>query len=103
MQDSLREEKMRPLEIAAQEIDDQIAAKWEGLDVLYGEQSGLKDQISALEITVRDLDRQAEFGVLNVISGALTAAEEIEKSGGSSAAFESLLPDIGLPQIGSEN
>ena len=101
MQDSLREEKMLPLEIKAQEIDDQIAVKWEALDLLYADQSGLKDQISALEITVRDLDRQAEFGVLNVISGALTAAEEMEKSGGSSAAFESLLPDIGLPQIGS--
>ena len=103
MQDSLREERMLPLEIEAQEIDDQIAVKWEALDVLYAGQSGLKDQISELEITVRDLDRQAEFGVLNVISGALTAAEEMEKSGGSSAAFESLLPDIGLPQIGSEN
>ena len=103
MQDSLREEKMRPLEIEAQKIDDQIAVKWEALDVLYDGQSGLKDQISALEITVRDLDRQAEFGVLNVISGALTAAEEMEKSGGSSAAFDSLLPEIGLPEIGSGN
>ncbi len=101
MQDSLREERMLPLEIEAQAIDDQIAVKWEALDVLYAGQGGLKDQISELEITVRDLDRQAEFGVLNVISGALTAAEEMEKSGGSSAAFESLLPEIGLPQIGS--
>ena len=96
MQDSLREEKMLPLEIEAQELDDQIAVKWESLDVLYADQDGLKDQIEALQIVVRDLDRQAEFGVLNVISGALEAAEEMEKSGGSQAAFESLLPDIGI-------
>jgi len=96
MQDSLREERMLPLEIQAQEIDDQIAVKWEALDALYEAQDGLKDQISELEIVVRDLDRQAEFGVLSVIAGALTAAEEMEKSGGSSAAFESLLPDIDI-------
>ena len=96
MQDSLREERMLPLEIQAQEIDDQIAVKWEALDALYEAQDGLKDQISELEIVVRDLDRQAEFGVLSVIAGALTAAEEMEKSGGSSAAFETLLPDIDI-------
>ena len=96
MQDSLREERMLPLETQAQEIDDQIAVKWEALDALYEAQDGLKDQISELEIVVRDLDRQAEFGVLSVIAGALTAAEEMEKSGGSSAAFETLLPDIDI-------
>jgi chromosome segregation ATPase len=95
-QDSLREERMLPLEIEAQELDDQIAVKWEALDALYEAQRGLKDEISELEIVVRDLDRQAEFGVLSVIAGALSAAEEIEKSGGSSVAFESLLPDIGI-------
>jgi len=94
MQESLREEKMRPLEIEAQELDDQIAVKWQALDVLYAEQDGLTDQIKELQIVVRDLDRQAEFGVLSVISGALENAEEIEKSGGSQAAFESLLPDL---------
>ena len=87
---------MLPLEIEAQELDDQIAVKWEALDALYEAQRGLKDEISELEIVVRDLDRQAEFGVLSVIAGALSAAEEIEKSGGSSVAFESLLPDIGI-------
>jgi len=96
LQDGLREEKMRPLEIEAQELDDQIAVKWEALDVLYTDQGGLKDQIEELQIVVRDLDRQAEFGVLSVISGALENAKELEKSGGSQAAFESLLPDIGI-------
>jgi chromosome segregation ATPase len=96
LQDGLREEKMRPLEIEAQELDDQIAVKWEALDVLYADQGGLKGQIKELETVVRDLDRQAEFGVLSVISGALENAEELEKSGGSQAAFESLMPDIGI-------
>jgi DNA repair exonuclease SbcCD ATPase subunit len=96
LQDGLREEKMRPLEIEAQELDDQIAVKWEALDVLYADQGELKGEIKELQIVVRDLDRQAEFGVLSVISGALENAEELEKSGGSQAAFESLLPDIGI-------
>jgi hypothetical protein len=87
---------MRPLEIEAQELDDQIAVKWEALDVLYADQGGLKGEIKELQTVVRDLDRQAEFGVLSVISGALENAEELEKSGGSQAAFESLLPDIGI-------
>jgi len=96
LQNDLREEKMRPLEIQAQELDDLIAVKWETLDVLYSDQGGLKGEIKELQTVVRDLDRQAEFGVLSVISGALENAEELEKSGGSQAAFESLLPDIGI-------
>jgi chromosome segregation ATPase len=96
LQNDLREEKMRPLEIQAQELDDLIAVKWETLDVLYADQGGLKGEIEELQTVVRDLDRQAEFGVLSVISGALENAEELEKSGGSQAAFESLLPDIGI-------
>ena len=96
LQNDLREEKMRPLEIQAQELDDLIAVKWETLDVLYADQGELKGEIKELQTVVRDLDRQAEFGVLSVISGALENAEELEKSGGSQAAFESLLPDIGI-------
>jgi chromosome segregation ATPase len=96
LQNDLRDEKMRPLEIQAQELDDLIAVKWETLDVLYSDQGGLKGEIKELQTVVRDLDRQAEFGVLSVISGALENAEELEKSGGSQAAFESLLPDIGI-------
>jgi chromosome segregation ATPase len=96
LQNDLRDEKMRPLEIQAQELDDLIAVKWETLDVLYADQGGLKGEIEELQTVVRDLDRQAEFGVLSVISGALENAEELEKSGGSQAAFESLLPDIGI-------
>ena len=96
LQNDLREEKMRPLEIEAQELDELIAVKWEALDVLYADQGELKGEIKELQTVVRDLDRQAEFGVLSVISGALENAEELEKSGGSQAAFESLLPDIGI-------
>jgi hypothetical protein len=54
----------------------------------------LAGQLKELERTIRDLDRQAEFGVIEVISGALAGAQELEKQGGI-GSFDSFLPQIG--------
>ena len=97
--DQLRMEKFQPLETAAKELDTEIEGKWEDLTVLYEQQSALTAQLKELQATVRDLDRQAEFGVLNVISGALENAEELEKQGGV-GSFDAFLPD--MPGGGSE-
>ena len=86
-------EKMAPLETQAQELDEQIEEKFVALDSLYQQQADLKDQLETLEKQVRDLDRQAEFGVLEVITGAIENAEELEKGGG--IGFESFIPSIG--------
>jgi hypothetical protein len=40
------------------------------------------------------LDRQAEFGVLNVLTGALENVAELEKSGGV-GSFDSFIPGVG--------
>jgi DNA repair exonuclease SbcCD ATPase subunit len=91
--DQLREEKFQPLETQAKELDADIESKWGDLSVLYEQQSALTAQLKELQVTVRDLDRQAEFGVLNVISGALENAEELEKQGGI-GSFDAFLPDL---------
>ena len=91
--DQLRMEKFQPLETQAKELDAEIEGKWDDLSVLYEQQSALTAQLKELQATVRDLDRQAEFGVLNVISGALENAEELEKQGGV-GSFDAFLPDM---------
>jgi transcriptional accessory protein Tex/SPT6 len=73
--DQLREEKMLPLEEQANELETEMEERWVALDALYEQQGTLTDQLKELQATVEDLDRQAEFGVLNVISGALEKAE----------------------------
>ena len=64
------------------------------LSELYEQQGTLAGQLKELERTIRDLDRQAEFGVIEVISGALAGAKELEKQGGI-GSFDSFLPQIG--------
>jgi chromosome segregation ATPase len=92
--DQLREERMLPLEEQAHELDTEIEDKWVVLSELYEQQGTLAGQLKELERTIRDLDRQAEFGVIEVISGALESAEELEKQGGI-GSFDSFLPQIG--------
>ena len=84
---------MLPLEEAANELDALMEERWVALDALYQQQGELTGQLKELQTTVRDLDRQAEFGVLNVITGALEAAEELEKQGGV-GSFDAFLPDM---------
>ena len=91
--EQLRKEKFQPLETQAKGLDAEIESKWDDLSALYEQQSALTAQLKELQITVRDLDRQAEFGVLNVITGALENAEELEKQGGL-GSFDAFLPDM---------
>ena len=92
MTDSLLEEKMKPLEDQEKLITASYDEQWALIESLYESQATLVQQISDLEKTVRDLDRQAEFEVLGVITGALTAAEELEQKSGM-GSFESFLPN----------
>jgi len=82
---------MAPLEESAKKLDTEIEVRWAELDELYQEQSVLTDQLGELEKRVRNLDREAEFGLL---SGAMEKAEELERSGGLSD-FGSFLPQMG--------
>ncbi len=100
--DALFEEKMAPLEESAKKLDTEIEARWAELDELYQEQSVLTDQLGEVEKRVRDLDREAEFGLLGVISGAMEKAEELERSGGLSD-FGSFLPQMGNNEQDQDN
>ena len=84
---------MAPLEALAKELDAELENKWNSLDDLYTEQEKLTSQLGEIEKRVRDLDRQAETGLINVISGALENAKELEK--GKVSSFESFLPQVG--------
>ena len=91
--DVIFEEKMRPLEEKAKELDSQISEKWQQLEVLYAKQGDLAQRLEEVEARVRELDKQAEFGLLGVISTALENADELEKSGGMSN-FQNFLPQL---------
>ena len=91
--DELFAEKMAHLETLAKELDAELENKWNSLDDLYTEQEKLTSQLGEIEKRVRDLDRQAETGLINVISGALENAKELEK--GKASSFESFLPQVG--------
>jgi len=49
--------------------------------------------LEEVQARVRELDKQAEFGLLGVISTALENADELEKSGGMSN-FQNFLPQL---------
>jgi chromosome segregation ATPase len=91
--DLIFEEKMRPLEEKAKALDSQLEEKWQQLEALYSKQSVLTQQLEEVQARVRELDKQAEFGLLAVISTALENADELEKSGGMSN-FKNFLPQI---------
>ena len=84
---------MSPLEEKAKELDSQIEEKWQQLEGLYSKQSTLTQQLEEVQARVRELDKQAEFGLLGVISTALENADELEKSGGMSN-FQNFLPQL---------
>ena len=84
---------MRPLEEKAKELDNQIEEKWQQLETLYAKQSDLTQRLEEVQARVRELDKQAEFGLLGVISTALENADELEKSGGMSN-FQNFLPQL---------
>jgi chromosome segregation ATPase len=92
--DELREEKFRPMEEAVQALNGEIEDRWVVLESLYEQKNNLTGQLEKLEARVRNLDRQAEFGVLEVISGAMENVGEMEKSGGGFASFDQFLPQI---------
>ena len=91
--DAIFDEKMRPLEEKAKELDNQIEEKWQQLETLYAKQSDLTQRLEEVQARVRELDKQAEFGLLGVISTALENADELEKSGGMSN-FQNFLPQL---------
>ncbi|MEC8912214.1 MAG: hypothetical protein VX478_02190, partial [Chloroflexota bacterium] len=72
--DVMYEERMKPLEDKINAVDEKIASKWGSLEVLYKQQTKLSEKLEVLEREVRELDRQVEFGLLSVISGAIDNA-----------------------------
>lgn len=91
--DELFAERMAPLEETAKELELQIGVKWTSLDELYLEQENLTKQLESLQTRVKQLDRQAEFGLLEVINGAIQNVEQLESGVGRTggANFSSFL------------
>ena len=99
--DVMYEERMKPLEDKINAVDEEIASKWGSLEVLYKQQTKLSQKLEVLEREVRELDRQAEFGLLSVISGAIDNAAEqglTSPVGDSGGVDLSGKLDIGLGQ-----
>ena len=83
--DQLYEERMAPIEGDIAAIDEEIEAKFASIEGLYQQQEELAGQLEALEAQVRELDQEAEFGLLSVISGAIDNAEKLEQNPASLA------------------
>jgi len=83
--DRLYEERMAPIEGELAAIDEEIEAKFASIEGLYQQQEELAGQLEALEAQVRELDQEAEFGLLSVISGAIDNAEKLEQNPASLA------------------
>lgn len=99
--DVMYEERIKPLEDEINAVDEKIASKWGSLEVLYKQQTKLSEKLEVLEREVRELDRQAEFGLLSVISGAIDNAAEqglTSPVGDSGGVDLSGKLDIGLGQ-----
>jgi hypothetical protein len=71
-----------PLEELAEELTSQISSKWDVLNVLYETRNELTDQLMVIEERVQLLDRQAEYGLLNIINGAIENVDQLESAGG---------------------
>ena len=52
---------------------------------MYEQQEELATQLEALEEQVKQLDKEAEFGLLSVISGSIENAEKLEQNAASLA------------------
>ena len=83
--DQLYEERMAPIEGDIAAIDEEIEAKFASIEGLYQQQEELAGQLEDLEAQVRELDQEAEFGLLSVISGAIDNAEKLEQNPASLA------------------
>ena len=83
--DQLYEERMAPIEGELAAIDEEIEAKFASIEGLYQQQEELAGQLEDLEAQVRELDQEAEFGLLSVISGAIDNAEKLEQNPASLA------------------
>ena len=83
--DELYEERMAPIEGELAAIDEEIQDKFASIEGLYQQQEELAAQLEALEEQVKQLDKEAEFGLLSVISGAIENAEKLEQNPASLA------------------
>ena len=83
--DELYEERMAPIEGELAAIDEEIEDKFASIEGLYQQQEELAAQLEALEEQVKQLDKEAEFGLLSVISGAIENAEKLEQNPASLA------------------
>ena len=72
------------------------------MENLYSEQDELKQQLTDIQARVQDLDRQAEYGLLNVINGAIQNVEQIENAPVAVTDLSSVL-DIATQLSGSGN
>ena len=95
-------EHIMPLQSVADDIQGQISVKWDELENLYSEQDELKQQLTDIQARVQDLDRQAEYGLLNVINGAIQNVEQIENAPVAVTDLSSVL-DIATQLSGSGN
>ena len=95
-------EHIMPLQSVADDIQGQISVKWDELENLYSEQDELKQQLTDIQARVKDLDRQAEYGLLSVINGAIQNVEQIENAPVAVTDLSSVL-DIATQLSGSGN
>ena len=92
-----------PLQAVADDIQSQISMKWDELESLYDEHEELRQQLTVIQARVQELDRQAEYGLLSVINGAISNVEQIENAPAVDVTNLSSALDIATSLSGSGN
>ena len=92
-----------PLQSVADDIQNQISVKWDEIEDLYAEHEELRQQLTEIQARVQELDRQAEYGLLSVINGAIENVDQLDSAPAVDVSNLSSVLDIATSLSGSGN
>jgi hypothetical protein len=94
--DTMFEEAILPIEEKVRVIEEQTDQLFIALEAAYEERGQVEEELEQVKQEIEDLAREAESDVLTLITDAMSAAEELEKSGPLDfAKFQAGFGDMG--------
>lgn len=94
--DTMFEEAIKPIEEKVRVLEETMDQTFIALETAYEERGQVEGELEQVKQEIEDLAREAESDVLTLITDAMTAAEELEKSGPLDfAKFQAGFGDMG--------